>query len=128
MALKLSRYCKMTYSYGICERCNRCGYITRIVKYNNLKDYSKQLYINSKKSVEETENAIESISNLELSCKEILKMLKDKVEYDGNMVRLSYKVKILSKIGKKLCKILKRFMKKVEEIQKLSQSIENKID
>lgn len=126
MALKLSKHCKKVFSYGICERCDECGYMTRREKYEKLKNSKKKLYNNSKKSVEQTENLLNDISNLDLACKEVLQILKEKSVNDEEIKKLSRKVKILSKIGKLLFSILKKFMGQVEKIHELS--IENRID
>lgn len=128
MALKLSKRCRQKYTYGICERCDECGYMTRREKYENLKDSEQQLYNDSKKSIEQTEKLIKDIHNLDLDCKEVLQILDEKNVHDESIKKLSCKVKILSKIAKRLCDLSRKFMKQVEEIDELSKTIKNRID
>ncbi len=127
MALKLSKHCKQIYSYGICECCDECGYMTRREKYENLKNSEQQLYNNAKKGIKQID-LLSDICNLDLACKEVLQILKEKNVNDKVMKKLSHKVKALSKIVKLHSFVSKRFMKQVEEIDELSKTIKNRID
>lgn len=128
MAWKLSRHCKQIYSYGICERCDKCGCVTRREMYDELKDTAKKLYDSSKKCDEQMVNLKKDIEELNSVCEKISQELTKYNVLDNDMIKLSKKVRKLSKVLKLLHKIMKKPFKQIEETSEFSKIINNRID
>lgn len=128
MALKLSKHCKQVYTYGICERCDRCGYMTRRDEYEDLKESIERLCSSSKGSKEKPDVLLKNISDFEMACKVILQELDTYNVHDESIEKLFTKVKILSKFAKKFDKLFQKFIKEIEDIDELSKLVKNRID
>lgn len=123
----ISRHC-CADTYGICHRCDRCGYMTRRDEYEDLKESVQRLCDDSKESAKKTDTLQKDIYDFELACKKISRELEKYKVNDKNMEKLFFKVKILSKFAKKFAKIFSKFIKEIEEVERLAKLVKNQID